>query len=383
MNTAPVLWLPADNTTTETIPNHGVARVTGVTGGIFQLAKPDTDGDAYVVVVSDILIPPEKSGEVTYDSVTIAAYDPQDGTPAVGETWGAASGSWLLRKNKAGFRIIGGAGNGLVNVVRKTSGATSPLTTKGDIWGYSTVDARVPVGTNGQVLTADSGQSLGVRWATPTSGTVTSIVVEEVDGAPSYTFTTTVEFEFDQADGHELSQPAAGRVKLNLKSGSKTQRGVLSTAAQEKAGKWTVLKDTSAAAVNRPSVVLEVQAGDYPSITLYDDEGASTGFQTYVSSGTTYHIYGDITNLATAGYLKVWDDAGTLTFDYSDTTVDTLVLGDQCSFTINNGGQFGVGGYVTFAAIAAAGVPNNSLFRDSADDKLKFRDNGGTVNALY
>lgn len=45
------------------------------------------------------------------------------------------------------------------------SGASSPLTTKGDIWGYSTVDARVPVGTNGHVLTADSAEALGVKWA--------------------------------------------------------------------------------------------------------------------------------------------------------------------------------------------------------------------------
>lgn len=43
----------------------------------------------------------------------------------------------------------------------------SPLTTKGDVLGYSTVNDRVPVGTNGQVLTADSTQSLGVKWATP------------------------------------------------------------------------------------------------------------------------------------------------------------------------------------------------------------------------
>lgn len=47
-----------------------------------------------------------------------------------------------------------------------TTGNTSPLTTKGDLWGYSTVDARVPVGTDGQVLTADSGQALGVSWQT-------------------------------------------------------------------------------------------------------------------------------------------------------------------------------------------------------------------------
>lgn len=37
----------------------------------------------------------------------------------------------------------------------------------------------------------------------------------------------------------------------------------------------------------------------------------------------------------------------------------------------------------TFPAIAAGSVPNNSLFRDSADNKLKFKDNAGTVNALY
>lgn len=41
------------------------------------------------------------------------------------------------------------------------------LTTKGDICGFSTVNARVPVGTDGQVLQADSAQTLGVKWATP------------------------------------------------------------------------------------------------------------------------------------------------------------------------------------------------------------------------
>jgi hypothetical protein len=42
------------------------------------------------------------------------------------------------------------------------------VTTKGDVLGFSSVPARVPVGANGQVLTADSAQTLGVKWATPT-----------------------------------------------------------------------------------------------------------------------------------------------------------------------------------------------------------------------
>lgn len=44
------------------------------------------------------------------------------------------------------------------------SGSSSPLTTKGDIWGFSTVDARLPVGSGGKALVADSAATLGVAY---------------------------------------------------------------------------------------------------------------------------------------------------------------------------------------------------------------------------
>ena len=47
--------------------------------------------------------------------------------------------------------------------------AASPLTTKGDIFGHSTVDARIPVGADTTVLTADSTQALGVKYANVSS----------------------------------------------------------------------------------------------------------------------------------------------------------------------------------------------------------------------
>jgi hypothetical protein len=51
------------------------------------------------------------------------------------------------------------------------SGFTDPLTTKGDIYTRSaSASDRLPVGSNGQVLTADSAQALGVKWATPSGG---------------------------------------------------------------------------------------------------------------------------------------------------------------------------------------------------------------------
>ena len=49
-------------------------------------------------------------------------------------------------------------------------GGSSPLTTKGDLYTFSTVDARLGVGANGTVLTAASGEATGLEWATPAGG---------------------------------------------------------------------------------------------------------------------------------------------------------------------------------------------------------------------
>ena len=45
-----------------------------------------------------------------------------------------------------------------------SGGTASPLTTKGDVYGYDTGDARIPVGADGLALIADSAQALGVKW---------------------------------------------------------------------------------------------------------------------------------------------------------------------------------------------------------------------------
>ena len=55
-----------------------------------------------------------------------------------------------------------------------TTADVTPLTTKGDVFTFSTVDARIGVGANNTVLTADSAEATGLKWATP-AGAMTLI----------------------------------------------------------------------------------------------------------------------------------------------------------------------------------------------------------------
>lgn len=66
-----------------------------------------------------------------------------------------------------------------------TSGSVSPLTTKGDLYTYSTVDARLPVGTNGQVLIADSAETTGLKWTS--SSSLGAIVTDWTAYTPTFT----------------------------------------------------------------------------------------------------------------------------------------------------------------------------------------------------
>ncbi len=74
-----------------------------------------------------------------------------------------------------------------------TTADQTPLTTKGDLFGFDTADARIPIGTNGHILTADSTQSLGLKWAAapsslPANDSAT-VAGANVEGTTSASFT--------------------------------------------------------------------------------------------------------------------------------------------------------------------------------------------------
>ena len=62
-----------------------------------------------------------------------------------------------------------------------SSSFVSPLNTKGQIFTYSTLNAAINVGSNGQVLTADSTTNTGLKWSSvggiASAGTISTSVV--------------------------------------------------------------------------------------------------------------------------------------------------------------------------------------------------------------
>ena len=83
----------------------------------------------------------------------------------------------------AGTGISGGGTSGTVTV---TNSMATAIDAKGDLIGGTGADtfARLAVGTNGQVLTADSAESTGLKWAAPaSSGGMTLLSTTTLSGS--------------------------------------------------------------------------------------------------------------------------------------------------------------------------------------------------------
>jgi hypothetical protein len=106
-------------------------------------------------------------------------------TVTAGTATVATAGSLILPQNDAGILYFTATGTAIFYDYIQ-AGAVSPLTTKGDLYTFSTSDARLGVGANNTVLTADSAEATGLKWATP-SATFSNVAI-----TPSWTQNSTV-----------------------------------------------------------------------------------------------------------------------------------------------------------------------------------------------
>lgn len=82
--------------------------------------------------------------------------------------------------------------------------SSSPLTTKGDLFGFSTTNARVPVGADGLFLKADSSNSLGLSYASPAGAAISVTAITS-----SVTLTSDVDVVFVSGGTFSITLPNA------------------------------------------------------------------------------------------------------------------------------------------------------------------------------
>lgn len=105
----------------------------------------------------------------------------KDGAAAMRTLGNSIDASFVDLKGGTTGQVLAKASNTDLDFTWATDASGIPATifdAKGDLIAATAADtaARLAVGTNGQVLTADSAQATGLKWATPAGGKVLQVV---------------------------------------------------------------------------------------------------------------------------------------------------------------------------------------------------------------
>jgi hypothetical protein len=132
-----------------------------------------TAGTATVTTSGSLVLAQNQGGVLRFTSPSAAIFL-QFATPASGDIEGVT----------AGTGISGGGTSGTVTI---TNSMATAIDAKGDLIAGTGADAfsRLAVGTNDQILVADSTAATGLKWATPASGGgMTVIATGSLSGTP-------------------------------------------------------------------------------------------------------------------------------------------------------------------------------------------------------
>lgn len=238
---------------------------------------------------------------------------------------GAAEAQWVA------------AGSGWVRA-DAAAGTTSPLTTKGDLFTFSTGPTRLGIGANDLCLVADSTQATGLKWAACGAGITNSAGANVIPKSDGTNLVASPMFESLGIVYGLVAQPAAP-----------IPSGVVSPGAPTDARPGGLIFDTAGS---------RFLAFSYFGTVLYESEDLTSWGETYdFSTLILQTIYAD----SCAGVLVV----GTMTGIYRSTDGGATWPAASTGPAGITGGISGLCGGSMFAVAGAAGTYRST---DSGDN---------------